>query len=136
MTACRPLLHVLVARREFFLPNRTVNPTKIYVGAGMGRTGTTTLHLQLQEMGVKSAHASPPAIHLPQLAYMSPAPYSDRLNDFAAIFPTDSPAMGLLDVPVGEFVMDLLDAFPNHNVVLTVRGVRGARWGVPCHDCR
>jgi Sulfotransferase domain len=108
---------------EYFVPGRKINPTPLYIGAGMGRTGTTTMYRTMLDMNVETCHAGVPCVYLPRIAYVDGGPEKLPLNDFASLYPMNSTARGLFDVPVGEFVWDLIDAFPNNRVVLTLRPV-------------
>lgn len=119
----RQLLCVVRAYSEFFQPDRRANPTKIYLGVGYGRTGTTSLHGIMKDAGIRSLHAGKPAVSFPRLAYIG-GDGNGTFNNFVDIFPPHSPPTGMLDIPVGQFMWDVMDAFPNTQVTLTVREVR------------
>jgi hypothetical protein len=115
---------IACACSEYFTPGRKINPTALYIGAGMGRTGTTTMYRTLLDLNIDTCHAAVPCAYLPRISYIDGGPQKLQLNDFASLYPMNSTARGLFDVPVGEFVWDLLDAFPNNRVMLTLRPVR------------
>ncbi len=45
-------------------------------------------------------------------------------DNFTAVLPMNSSAYAVMDLPVNVFVWDLLDAFPNATVSVTLRTVR------------
>lgn len=112
------------ARSGFFQVPRPINTNKLYIGAGFGRTGTTSLHGIAQSAGIMSIHAGRIAGQLPFIAYMEGSDEHPH-ERFDTVYPEDGIARAVMDIPVGEFLWDLMDAFPDNRVVLTVRPVRG-----------
>jgi hypothetical protein len=106
--------------------DRPVNHDKLYIGAGFGRTGTTSLHSIVQaaeHLKITSYHSGKIANWLPRMG-LSAGANNSYWNRFDRLFPDDSIARAVLDIPVGEFVWDLMAAFPDNSVVLSVRPVR------------
>lgn len=99
-----------------------MNTNKLYIAAGYGRTGTTSLFSTLEKAGIKAMHAGRVAPLLPHLGFMGGSGEIPE-GRFDMIYPQDGEARAVLDIPVGEFVWDLMDAYPENHVILTVRPV-------------
>jgi hypothetical protein len=80
------------------------------IGAGLGRTGTLSLHLALQQLGYKSLHFDQERLN-DVLDGSNAHPDFRRYDDVDAV----------LDLPAAYFFKELLDAYPAAQVVLTVR---------------
>jgi hypothetical protein len=113
----------------YFEDRRPINTNKLYIGAGFGRTGTTSLHGIAQSAGIMSIHAGRIAGQLPFIAYMEGSEEHPH-ERFDTVYPEDGIARAVMDIPVGEFLWDLMDAFPDNRVVLTVRPVSGRQLAV------
>lgn len=82
------------------------------IGAGLGRTGTTSLHEALQRMGYKSLHFDEHRLN-DILDGSTQRPDFRRYDDVDAVS----------DVPAALFYNELLGAYPDARVILTVRNV-------------
>ena len=108
--------------REYFQPDRSTNPTRLFICAGLGRTGTRTLTTVFEQERISAHHASGVVAHLLPAAF--PQETNTSVHDnFVALMPFDAPPCALLDIPTGVLVWDLLDAYPNSTISLTVRKV-------------
>jgi hypothetical protein len=75
-----------------------------------------------QKAGIIAIHAGRVAPLLPRIAFMNGT--SDIPEGrYDLIFANDGDPRAVLDIPVGEFVWDLMDAYPENHVILTVRPV-------------
>jgi hypothetical protein len=74
---------------------------------------------------IKAEHAGPFGSALPGLAFSNATDVAPTF-DFGALLPMDAKPRAEIDVPIGVFVWDLLDAYPNSSVILTLR--RGDSW--------
>lgn len=82
------------------------------IGAGLGRTGTTSLHEALQQLGYKSLHFDEHRLN-DILDGSTQRPDFRRYDDVDAVS----------DVPAALFYNELLEAYPDARVILTVRNV-------------
>ena len=98
----------------YFKPDRRTSSKELLICAGFGRTGTETLNsiVSGSHLGI---HEKKPVTLLPSLD-------DDAFSTILTRFSEDKVA--LLDNPVGLFTWELMDAFPNHFVILTLRHVR------------
>jgi hypothetical protein len=115
----------------YFQPNRPTSSRPLYIGAGFGRTGTTTTnavflgshfsrdaeHTRLKGRAIHERH---PVTRLANLVYNKGLTSLSGVLDF--IEPETVP-VALFDIPTGIFTWELMDGFPNHTVVLTTRQV-------------
>jgi hypothetical protein len=80
------------------------------IGAGLGRTGTYSLHLALEVLGFRSVHFD--CVRLNDvLADTTPNPDFRRYDDVDAV----------VDVPTAYFYRELYAAYPNSKLILTLR---------------
>jgi hypothetical protein len=82
------------------------------IGAGLGRTGTHSLHLALETLGLRSIHFDQERLN-DVLFGANQAPDFRRYDDVDAV----------TDVPAAFFYHELLEAYPDAKVVLTVRDI-------------
>jgi hypothetical protein len=115
--------------RVYFQPNRPTSSRPLYIGAGFGRTGTTTTNAvflgshfsRTAEPGKgRAIHERHPVTRLANLVYNKGLTSLSGVLDF--IEPETVP-VALFDIPTGIFTWELMDGFPNHTVVLTTRQV-------------
>jgi hypothetical protein len=101
------------------------NPARLYICAGLGRTGTTSLTEAFDTAGIEAEHEAG-AVHLLIGAAFQDVNGTSRTvrQRFVELVPPNAPPRGLLDIPVNVFVWDLLDAYPNSTIALTTRWVR------------
>lgn len=125
LTRVATLPGVFVPCREYFQPDRPTNIRPMYIGAGMGRTGTTSMFNHALSFGMAAYHAQPPTTHLPAMSYLD----GETGHNFSAVIPQGGPPVAFLDAPVGHFVWDIADAFPDHRIAVTVRQV------TPIYEC-
>lgn len=85
------------------------------IGAGLGRTGTTSLHLALERLGYKSIHFDQERLN-DVLDGSTAQPDFRRYDDVDAV----------TDVPTAYFYRELFAAYPDARVILTVRDIN--RW--------
>ncbi len=74
--------------------------------------------------GVNADHASGIVSRLEGMALVSNRTKLGPINDFAHMIPFNSTPLAVMDIPVNTFIWDLLDAFPNGTVSLSLRNVR------------
>jgi len=82
------------------------------IGAGLGRTGTTSLHVALRELGFSSLHFDEHRLN-DVLDGSTTNPDFRRYDDLDAV----------CDVPSALFYSELMEAYPGSKVILTVRDV-------------
>jgi hypothetical protein len=82
------------------------------IGAGLGRTGTTSLHEALQKLGYNSLHFDEERLN-DILDGSAKQPSFRRYDDVDAVS----------DVPAALFYHELMEAYPEARVILTVRDV-------------
>jgi hypothetical protein len=88
------------------------------IGAGFGRTGTRSLKVALETLGVSPCyHGFDLASHPEYLLVWVRAARGEKV-DFAALFDSWQAAV---DWPVCSFYQDLMLIYPNAKIVLTVR---------------
>ena len=80
------------------------------IGAGLGRTGTLSLHFALEQLGFKSIHFDQERLN-DVLDGTNNAPDFRRYDDVDAV----------LDVPTAYFYRELFKAYPDARVILTIR---------------
>lgn len=118
-----------LACSTFFGEDHVPSTKKLYVSAGMEHTGAVHLQTALAAAAIPTVMHAAPATRLPAIAY-GRTQTPDALNNFTDIFNNTSlaeePTVALLDFPVGEFVWDLMHAFPDSRVAVTVMPVRFA----------
>ena len=109
---------------EFFQATSglATNPTRLYICSGLGRTGTRSLELVFEKEGISTQHAAGVVTYLTKAAFPDNSSASIRDN-FVALMPLQRPPRALLDIPVNVFTWDLMDAYPNSSISLTVRWV-------------
>jgi hypothetical protein len=118
--------------RIYFQPSRPTSPRKLYIGAGFGRTGTTTTNAVFlgshfsrtadPTAAGRSIHERHPVTQLANILYTQGGTSLANILDY--IEPETLP-VALFDIPTGIFVWELMDGFPNHTVILTTRQVGG-----------
>ena len=93
----------------------------------MEHTGATQLRAAFTAAGIPTVMHAAPATRLPAIAF-GRTQVPEALNNFSGIFENTTVAgestVALLDFPVGEFVWDLMHAFPDSRVAVTVMPVR------------
>src|SRR5438105_1086381 len=80
------------------------------VGAGLSRTGTTSLHRALNFLGFRSLHYAPERL-ADILDGRARNPSFRRYDDVDAV----------VDVPAAFFYRELLEAYPESSCILTLR---------------
>ena len=93
-----------------------VSEHPLIICCGHGRTGTTSLTLALQGLGLRAEHYTAETMALVRAAERSGA---DAV-DWSAFEAMDA----VLDAPVPSFYLELLRRFPRARVILTVREPR------------
>ncbi len=107
--------------RNFFDEGR-VSTKQLYIVAGMEFTSGDLLKGALDAAGVSTAASATTAALLPSIGFGE----SDKR--FNQLFNTTaSTVVGIVDMPAGEFVLELAHAFPNHSIALSVLPVRQCR---------
>jgi hypothetical protein len=81
------------------------------IGAGLSKTGTTSLHRALQRLGLDSLHYDEQRLNDIIEGTSSATPEFRRYDDVDAV----------LDIPTALFFEELLDAYPDSLCILTVR---------------
>lgn len=92
------------------------------IGAGLSRTGTTTLHLALRALGMHS-------IHYDQVRLNDVISGANAQPNFRVYDDVDA----VVDLPSALFYRELLEAYPQSKVVLTVRDVESWWRSVEVH---
>jgi len=82
------------------------------IGAGLSRTGTSSLHLALDIVGIKGIHFLGDRLN-DVLDGSNPNPDFRRFDDVDAV----------IDLPYAYFYRELHEAYPDSKVILTVRDV-------------
>ena len=110
--------------RAFFATKRPVSTNALIIGAGFGRTGTTTMWHKFREVGIHAWHENVMITKNLVDAALSP---SFEWAMFEKYFNrTGASELALLDHPVPYFTWDLLDSHPNSRVRwLTSGGTNG-----------
>ena len=81
-----------------------------FLGVGLGKTGTSSLHRAFRILGLKSIHYD--TVRLNDVLFgTNPSPQFRRYDDVDAV----------TDVPAAYFFEELLEAYPGLKCVLTVR---------------
>ncbi len=80
------------------------------IGAGLSRTGTHSLHLAMQMLGFRSIHYDQSRLN-DVLFGENQSPSFRRYDDVEAVF----------DLPAACFYRELLEAYPDAKVILTIR---------------
>ena len=80
------------------------------LGAGLSRTGTTSLHVALQTLGLRSLHWEPDRLS-DVVTGANNKPTFNRYDDVDAV----------TDIPAAYFYRELMEAYPDCKVILTVR---------------
>jgi hypothetical protein len=89
----------------------------------MPKTRAAVLEKFAELANMTSCRGTLPCTDLPRIAYLDGGVNHAAWNDFTLMYPRDSPRQAMFDPPVGSFVWDLLDAYPNSRVALSVRPV-------------
>jgi hypothetical protein len=124
---------VVVCSAVFFAPDRVTSDHPIIIGAGFDGTGLTALRAALLALGHSPHSVKLPALAMPYcvgaLTRHSPCP-GELLTLYVHGFQHSSlpPSVwanvtAVMGHPVPMFTWDILEAFPNARVVLTVRDV-------------
>lgn len=88
------------------------------IGAGVGRTGTLSLKVALEELGYGPCYHMSELLKTPQHLALWEAASRDEPIDWNAIFASYQSAV---DWPVCSFYEELMQAYPQAKVILTVR---------------
>lgn len=88
------------------------------IGAGLGRTGTTSLKLALEHLGIARCHHMTEVFHHPETAGLWEAAAEGKPVDWEALLAGYRAAV---DWPACHFYRDLARIYPNAKVILTVR---------------
>lgn len=88
------------------------------IGAGLGRTGTTSLKLALERLGLARCHHMTELIQHPETAPQWEAAAEGKPVDWEALLAGYRAAV---DWPVCHFYRELARIYPNAKVILTVR---------------
>lgn len=82
----------------------------IVIGAGLSKTGTTSLHSALRQLGMRSIHHDRQRLNRVILG-LDPSPRFDVYDDIEAV----------VDIPTAHFFRELLSCYPEAKCVLTIR---------------
>lgn len=88
------------------------------IGAGFGRTGTRSLKLALERLGLEPCYHMDEVFARPEHIPLWHEAARGRPPDWGRLF---GPYRSAVDWPVASFWRELADAFPRAKVVLTVR---------------
>lgn len=99
------------------------------IGAGHGRTGTLSLKLALEMLGIGPCHHMNELVADPSAARQWVDVWKGRTPDWTRIYRGYRAAV---DFPTSEFYATLADAYPQAKVILTVRDPE--RWWQSAYD--
>ena len=120
----------------YFQPDRNVSHRRLYIGAGFGRTGTTSCYRLFGESGFLSMPRQRVSrrgdnrgvtIHEHSPVTTIATWYLDKhrnrsLSDMLDFIKPRKP-VAVFDNPTGIYLWELMSAFPNNTVILTTRQV-------------
>ncbi|EJU05219.1 hypothetical protein DACRYDRAFT_74378 [Dacryopinax primogenitus] len=105
-------------------PDESVTELQI-IGAGMPRTGTALLHAALMILGFGPCHHGSTLPTCPERSIMYLHTVGSKSTDFRSLM---SGFRATVDSPGCDFVPELMAAFPNAKVVLSLRDSPNAWW--------
>ncbi|EJU05220.1 hypothetical protein DACRYDRAFT_103717 [Dacryopinax primogenitus] len=103
----------------------TANPTIRVIGAGLGRTGTTSLKQALEMLGFGPCHHMSVIPGKPAMVQTLVDAYHGNSVDFKTLL---AGYVSILDNPGCDFVPQLMSAFPEAKIILTVRDSPEVWW--------